>query len=235
LRTRTRVVISGGVITTVTLATAASASAVEDEAETTSTEAEEGEERGFVDHAAEECAELLEQGNPVERCQASPNPILPATNELVFGSIAFFALLAIMWKFALPAVQKAMEARTQRIRDNLDDAERTKNDAQRILEDYQRQLADAKNESARIIEEARQTAEQMRRDLMARAEAEVQELRARTADDVKAAQERAMADLRAQVAELAIGAAEVVVQRNLDPETNRALVERFIEQVGSSR
>ena len=221
---RTRVVISGGAVVGLSLlATAAPAGAEE---------AEEGG-HGFKDHAAEECAHLLEAGESVDRCQASPNPILPATNELVFGSLAFLALLAIMWKFGLPAVMNGMAARTQRIRDNLDEAERTKADAQRILEDYQRQLADAKNESARIIEEARQTAEQMRRDLMVRAEAEVQELRQRTQDDVRLAQERAMADLRAQVAELAVGAAEVVVQKNLDPETNRALVERFIEQVGS--
>jgi len=232
LRTRTRVVLTGGVVTTLALVTAPAAVATEaEEAE----ESEGGEEHQFADHAAEECAHLLEQGETVERCQASPNPILPATNELLWGGLSFLVLLAAMWKFALPAIQKAMAERTQRIRDSLDEAERTKADAQRILDDYQRQLADAKNESARIIEEARQTAEQMRRDLMARAEAEVQELRARTADDVRAAQERAIADLRAQVAELAIGAAEVVVQRNLDPESNRVLVERFIEQVGSGR
>jgi F-type H+-transporting ATPase subunit b len=219
LRTRTRVVLSGGAITALSLATASTASAAEG--------------GKFVDHAAEECAHLLELGNPVERCQASPNPILPAPNELLWGGLSFLVLLLAMWKFALPAITNAMAARTQRIRDNLDEAERTKAEAQSILDDYQRQLADAKNESARIIEEARQTAEQMRRDLMARAEAEVQELRARTADDVRIAQDRAMADLRAQVAELAIGAAEVVVQRNLDAETNRALVERFIEQVDS--
>ena len=228
---RTRVVIRGGAVVGLSLLTAAApAAAQEDEEE--STTAEEGG-HGFKDHAAEECAHLLEQGEAVERCQASPNPIMPATNELVFGSLAFLLLLAGMWKFGLPAVQNGMAARTQRVRDSLDEAERTKNEATRILEEYQHQLADAKNESARIIEEARQTAEQMRRDLMARAEAEVQELRQRTQDDVKAAQDRAMADLRAQVAELAIGAAEVVVQRNLDADSNRVLVERFIEQVGS--
>ena len=229
---RTRVVVSGGgVVALSLLATAAPASAVESEEEETTTE--EGGEHEYYDHAAEECAHLLEEGNPVSRCMEAPNPIIPATNELIWGSLAFLVLLVGFWKFALPAVQNMMNARTQRIRDNLDEAERTKAEAERVLEDYQRQLADAKNESARIIEEARQTAEQMRRDLMARAEAEVQELRARTSDDVRAAQERAMSDLRSQVAELAVGAAEVVVQKNLDPETNRALVERFIEQVGA--
>lgn len=162
------------------------------------------------------------------------NPILPETSELFYAAFAFIVLFVLMWKFAFPSVQKAMDARTQRIRDNLDEAERTKADAQNILGEYQRQLADAKSESARIIDEARQTAEQMRRDLMARAEAEVNELRERTRGEIDAAQQRAIADLHTQVSELAIGAAEIVVQKNLDPETNRALVERYIEQVGTN-
>lgn len=164
----------------------------------------------------------------------SHNPILPETSELFYAAFAFLVLLALMYKFAFPAVQKSMDARTQNIRDNLDEADRTKADAQNILEEYQRQLADAKNESARIIDEARQTAEQMRRDLMVRAEAEVAELRERTRSEIDAAQQRAIADLRTQVSELAIGAAEVVVQKNLDRDTNRALVERYIEQVGTN-
>ena len=178
-----------------------------------------------------------EPGEAVEEhaeADEAHNPILPEMSEFVYAALAFFVLLALMWKFAFPAVQKAMDGRTQRIRDNLDEAERTKAEAQRILEEYQRQLADAKNESARIIDEARQTAEQMRRDLMVRAEAEVTELRDRSRQEIEAAQIRAVADLRTQVSELAIGAAEVVVQTNLDRDTNRALVERFIEQVGSN-
>jgi F-type H+-transporting ATPase subunit b len=220
---RTRVVVtSGGAIASLALvAAAAPVAAAETEGE-------------FVDHAAEECSHLLAEGNPVERCQKAPNPILPATNELVLGTLVFAILLGVMWKFAFPMVAKAMEDRTQKIRENLDDAERTKAEAQRILEEYQRQLADAKNESARIIDEARQTAEQMRRDLMVRAEAEVSELRERSRVEIEAAQQRAIADLRTQVSELAIGAAEVVVQKNLDRDTNRALVERYIEQVGTN-
>jgi F-type H+-transporting ATPase subunit b len=162
------------------------------------------------------------------------NPILPETSELFYAGFAFIVLFLLMWKFAFPAVQKAMDSRTQNIRDNLDEAERTKSDAQRVLEEYQLQLADAKNESARIIDEARQTAEQMRRDLMVRAEAEVNELRERSRTEIEAAQQRAIADLRTQVSELAIGAAEIVVQKNLDRDTNRALVERYIEQVGTN-
>jgi F-type H+-transporting ATPase subunit b len=186
-----------------------------------------------LSHQSQECIKLLDEGKAVEDCQKSPSPIFPATNELIWGTLSFLILLGAMWKFALPGVQKGMQARTDRIRENLDEAEKAKSEAQRILEDYQRQLADAKNESARIIEEARQTAEQMRRDLMTRAESEINEVRQRSHAEMEAAKNRAVAELRAQVSELAIAAAEIVVQKNLDRDTNRALVERYIEQVGA--
>ncbi|MDQ1438469.1 MAG: F-type H+-transporting ATPase subunit b [Acidimicrobiaceae bacterium] len=163
------------------------------------------------------------------------NPILPDKNELFWGFLAFIVLFVLMWKLAFPAVAKAMENRTNRIRKDLDDAERLKSEAQTILDQYSAQLQDAKSEANRIIEEARQTADQLRRDLMARAESEVAELRQRNADDINAAKDRTLADLRQQVAEIAIAAAERVVERNLDRDTNTALVENFISQVGAQR
>ena len=163
------------------------------------------------------------------------NPILPVMSEFVYAVVAFLILLVLMYKFAFPAVQKAMQGRSDRIRDSLDEAERSKAEASRILEDYQRQLADAKNESARIIEEARQTAEQLRKDLMARAESEVAEFRTRASEEITAAQGRAVADVQGQIKELAIQAAQIVVQRNLDRDTNEALVEQFINQVGATK
>ena len=170
-----------------------------------------------------------------ESSQKAPNPILPEVNEIIWGSLAFVILLIAMWKFAFPAVNKMLNDRTERIRANLDDAERVKAEAQSILEDYQRQLADARNESNRIIEEARQTAEALRRDLMDRAEAEVAELRQRSADEINAAKDRALADLRVQVAGIAIGAAEKIVERSLDRDTNMQLVENYINSLEGSR
>ena len=170
-----------------------------------------------------------------EEGQKAPNPILPDTNEIIWGTLAFIILLVAMYKLAFPAVTKMMNDRTERIRRNLDDAERVKGEAQSILEEYQRQLADAKSEANRIIEEARQTAESLRRDLMARAEAEVAELRVRASEEVAAAQDRALSELQARIATLAIGAAEKVVEKSLDRATNLALVENYIRSVGTSR
>lgn len=196
----------------------------------------EGEEQGKdISHAAHECIEILEAGGSVNDCQEAPSPILPETDEMIWGGLAFLILFGLMWKLAYPGIKKSMEDRSQRIRESLDEAERVKSEAQTVLSDYQRQLADAKSDANRIIDEARQTAEQLRRDLMERAEAEVAELRSRAQDDVRNAQERATADLKGQVSALAIELAEKVVERNLDRDTNLALIDSYINQVGAQR
>ena len=192
-------------------------------------------EKPEISHAAEECIHLLEEGgNEPEDCHEAPSPIIPEVSEIVWGTISFALLFLLMKKFAYPGLKKGMEGRTNKIRENLDDAERVKAEAQSVLEEYQRQLADAKNESNRMIEDARQTAEQLRRDLMQRAESEVAELRQRSRDDIAAAQERASADLQARVGTMAIELAEKIVEANLDREANMRLIDGFISSVGSS-
>ena len=194
-----------------------------------------GEPEAEISHAAEECIHILEGGGEPDDCHEAPSLLAPELSEFVWGAISFIVLFAALSKFAYPAIKKGMNDRTERIRSQLDEAERTKGEAQSILDDYQRQLADARNESNRIIEEARQTADQLRKDLMQKAEAEAAELRQRTQADIGVAQERAVADLRAQVGSLAIELAEKVVERNLDRDTNMALIESYINQVGTSR
>ena len=162
----------------------------------------------------------------------SKNPILPALPEIVWGTVSFVVLFAVMWKLAFPAVRKTMEARTEKIRDSLSSAEQAKTDAQGVLEEYQRQLADAKNEANRIIEEARQTAESLRRDLMARAEADAAEVRTRATADIDAAKDRALEELKSQLTDLTIGLAEKVVKGSIDRASNARLIDDYISSIG---
>jgi F-type H+-transporting ATPase subunit b len=182
-----------------------------------------------------ECIEKLIDGKRVDDCQEAPSPILPPLNEIIWGVISFVAVFLLLWKFGWPGIKAGMNARTERIKNDLDQAESARAEAEGVLADYQAQVADAKGEAARIIEDARQTADAMKRDLQAQAEADIAAQRQKAAADIEAAKAQALADLRGEVATIAIGAAERVVERNLDPETNKALVESFIDQVGAGR
>jgi F-type H+-transporting ATPase subunit b len=188
----------------------------------------------FADHAAEECHTLLEEGKTVDDCQKAPNPLVPELNEIIWGSLAFLVLLGVMWKFGVPAVKNMEAAREERIRNDLEGAEKARADAESEKAQYLAQIAGAREEAGRIIEEARQSAEQVRRDLVARAEADAAEIRDRAQADIATQQERAMAELRTDVTQLSIDLAERIVEQNLDRDTQVRLVDSFINQVGSN-
>lgn len=186
-----------------------------------------------LDHANEECIHILEDGGDIDDCQEAPSQILPETNEIIWGGLAFLVLLFVLWKFGLPPIRNMMKQREDRIRGDLERAEEAKTEAEGVLAEYQRQLADARNEAGRIIEEARQSADQLKRDLTARAEADAAQIRERANQDVRLATERATADLQGRMAELTIELAEKIVQRNLDRDTQTALIESYINEVGN--
>jgi F-type H+-transporting ATPase subunit b len=182
-----------------------------------------------------ECIDKLEAGaDTVDVCQQSPSVLSPDKAELVWGSISFVILLVLFFKWGYPAVVKTMKAREDRIKDDLEGAEGAKTEAETVLNEYRAQLADARTEAGRIIDEARQAADQVRRDLIARAEADAGDLRTRAQEDIRLAGERAMADLRGRVSDLAIELAEKVVERNLDRDTQIALIDNYINSVGSN-
>lgn len=183
--------------------------------------------------AEEECIKLLEDGKKIDDCQKAPSLILPATNEIIWGGLAFVVLLLLMWKFALPPVRNMMKQREDRIRDDLERAEQARTEAEEELANYRRQVADARNEASRILEEARQSADEVKRQVQAQAEADAADTRGRAQEDIRLAAERAQADLQHRVAELSIELAEKIVERNLDRDTQLALVESYIGQVGN--
>ena len=183
--------------------------------------------------AEEECIKQLEDGKTIDDCQKAPSLILPATNEMIWGGAAFVVLLLVMWKYALPPVRNMMTQREDRIRGDLERAEEARTEAETELANYRRQVADARNEASRIIEEARQSADEVKRQVRAQADAEAADVRTRAQEDAQLASNRAQADLQARVADLSIELAEKIVERNLDRDTQLALVESYIGQVGN--
>lgn len=188
----------------------------------------------FASPADKECDAKLKAGGSIDDCQKAPSPLLPAKNEVIWGSAAFAVLLIAMWKFGVPAVKNMEQAREDRIRNDLEGAEKARTDAEAEKAQYLAQIAEARTEAGTIIEEARQSAEQVRRDLIARAEADAAEIRERAQVDISAQQQRALAELRTDVTQLSIDLAERIVEHNLDRDTQLRLVDSFINQVGSN-
>jgi F-type H+-transporting ATPase subunit b len=187
-----------------------------------------------------ECVEKALKGsntdlqNAIDDCHKAKSILVPAAPELIWGSLAFLIVLGVLVKFAFPTLKKTMQDRTDKIRNDLESAETAKADAERERQEYQQKLVESRAEGQHLVEAARSDADRVRADIIARAEAEAAEIKARATDDIRLATERAQADLQSSVKDLSIELAEKVVERNLDPETQRALIDSYIAQVGSN-
>ena len=94
------------------------------------------------------------------------NPVLPTTNEIVYGAIFFVLLLVFMWAVCLPPIKKAMRQRDEQVQADLEAAERANAEAEQVRRDYDATLAEARAEAARIVEEARHAADVRRGELI---------------------------------------------------------------------
>jgi F-type H+-transporting ATPase subunit b len=170
--------------------------------------------------------------NDLEDCKKAKSLVTPALPEIIWGGLAFLIVLALLMKFAFPALKKGLKQREETIREELEGAARAREEAEAEAAQYRAQIGDARSEGNTILEDARADAERIRREMLERAEAEAADVRQRAQDDIRLAQERAMSELRTQVTDLSIELAEKVVEQNLDRETQVALIDRYIDSVG---
>ncbi len=143
-------------------------------------------------------------------------------------------MFAVLAKFAFPALNKMLAARTEKIQGELEKAEQTRVQAEAELTDYRTQLAGARGEANRIIEESRKTADQLRRDLQAKAEQEAQATVARASEEIRAERDRVFQELKSQVGEIAVELAGRVVGKSLDKGAHDRLIDEYIDQVAAS-
>jgi F-type H+-transporting ATPase subunit b len=155
-------------------------------------------------------------------------------NELIWGSLAFFIVVGLLWWKAGPAIGRAWNGRIERIEGELGQAAEARGAAEASLAGLRARLADAETERGRILAEANATAVAVKAQLIERAHGEAADVAARAAADVEASRSQAAADLTAEVGSLTLGAAEAIVRSNLDADTQRSLVDGYITRIGAS-
>ncbi len=159
--------------------------------------------------------------------------ILPAPEELIWGAICFAIVAFLLSRFAFPRLRETVEAREKTISNALEETERSRDEAKKLLDDYRKQLADARSEANRVIEESRRQGEEVRKDIVARAEKDAEGIVGRAREQIEAERNRTVQELRGQIAQLSIELAEKVVGRSLDGDTHRDLVDAYIKEVGT--
>jgi F-type H+-transporting ATPase subunit b len=125
-----------------------------------------------------------------------------------------------------------MKKREETIKQQLEEAQKTKKEAENLLEDYKRQLAEARSEAQKIINEGKSLGENMRKEIVQKAQAESNQIVKRAQEEIELQKQKAILELQEKIADLSIMAATKIINKSLNTEDNRRLVEEYVSKVG---
>jgi F-type H+-transporting ATPase subunit b len=152
---------------------------------------------------------------------------LPA---LIAQLINFGLLIFLLRAVAYKPILRILDDRAERVRQSLAEAERVREEAKRNQEDLNARRQEALRQSQEIVTRANQAAERIQSDALADARRAADEFLERSRAEIDRERQRAIAEIRSQMAGLAILAASRVVRRSLDqPEHYRIIEEALAE------
>ena len=153
---------------------------------------------------------------------------------VVVATANFLLLLFLLQQVAFGPIGRVLEDRRLRIEQGLRDADAARNEREQTALDRNEVLSDARREANEILQRAQKAAEESRaRDLEA-ARVEIERLRQQAADEIDAERQRALADVRSQIADLALSAASRVVGETMTADRERRLVEQFLAETSAA-
>ena len=163
---------------------------------------------------------------------AGGSSLMSVNTGLMFWTLIIFAVLFfILKRFAFPAIIGAVEAREKALEEAITGAQRDREEAARLLAEHRAALDASRGEGQKLIADARAAGERVRTELVEAAHKEQAAMIARARSEIESEKAKAIADLRREAVDLAIAGAGKVIEKNLDPAANRALVESFLASV----
>src|SRR5919201_4125950 len=153
---------------------------------------------------------------------------------MVWTLAAFGLTFFVLKRYIFGPVQKAIDDRRSRIRQSLQEADRAREGARQLLEQHRALIGEAKSDAEEILADARRVAESQRRRVKEETEADRERRLEETRRQIEAETQRALAQIRAEVADLTLIATEKVARKALDERDQRRLIDEAISELDFS-
>ena len=140
--------------------------------------------------------------------------------EFVFYVINFLILVGLLTKFLYRPFLNMLETRKRSIQDALDNAELIN------------RRADEKMQGREIIKEAKERAEKQADEIIEEAHSKANSIIVAAERQVELEKQKALEEMKQQVATLALLAAEKIVERSIAQVGQDQIVDEIIEQAG---
>ena len=148
--------------------------------------------------------------------------------------LTFLILLLVLRRFAWGPITAALDERENKIQASMDQAEKALAEARQLQADNDRARRESEAAAQKILREARETAEALRAEEVEKTKTQLKRLQESAQADIQRERDSALAMLRNEVADLAIGAAEKVLGSSVDDGRQRKLVDDFLKGLPSN-
>jgi F-type H+-transporting ATPase subunit b len=153
---------------------------------------------------------------------------------MIWTLVCFALVYLALRRFGFSRIQKVIDDRRERIRHAIEQAESARDEAARLLDEHRALIVQARTQAEEILEEAHRVAESQRERMRDEVDADRKRRFAETERQIAAETQRALEQIRSEVAELALLAAAKVTGKVLDAEDDRRLVEQAIAELDFS-
>ena len=151
---------------------------------------------------------------------------------LIAGS--FLLLIFLVKKYAWGNITSVLDERAEKISSDIDGAEEARKKAEELANKREVELAGSRTEAKTIIENAKETAEKSRADILAEAKLEAGRLKEKANQEIAQDKAEALQSVKGDVADLTISLAGKIISKNLDSQGHKELIDQYIDQLGEA-
>ncbi|TET26152.1 MAG: F0F1 ATP synthase subunit B [Dehalococcoidia bacterium] len=149
---------------------------------------------------------------------------------LIAQIINFALLLGLLYLVAYKPVMRMLDERSRRIKESMEQTEQIKKQAERAEEEVKKQIAAAGKEGLGVLARAARTGEEMRQKAQQAAKQDAESLITRARGEIQRERDEAIDELRQEFADLTILTAGKVIDKSLDKEAHRQLIEKVLKE-----
>jgi len=143
--------------------------------------------------------------------------------------IIFGLMLLTLWKFAWGPIINGLDNRANKIKSDINEAEKAKLDAEKLKQEAQKKLDDATDEAYRIISKSNLQANEQRNEIIEKAHKDISDMKTRAKADIEMDKKKAVAEMKQEAIGLAVVIASKLVRKILTREAHAELIEGFIK------
>lgn len=155
--------------------------------------------------------------------------------QILISLCNLLILFLVLKKFLYKPVMKVMAERQSKIDTQINDAKQDRTAAEAMRAEYEEKLEKAAAEGDQIIKNAVQRARTQEEEILKSANDSAARTLKRAEEQVELERRKAVNQLKDEVSGMAVDIASAVIEKNLTAEDNKALIDKFIENLGETK